>query len=92
MKLAARGASMRCGGSYALPFVREVVLSWWTAIFSQGCRVQDESLVRCSPGRQRLRLRMSDDGILYIVTTVVASFSEYCLCGVAVGLVAFGHA
>jgi hypothetical protein len=36
MKLAARGASVRCGGSYALPFVHEVVLSWWTAIFSQG--------------------------------------------------------
>uniref|UniRef100_A0A0E0E680 Uncharacterized protein n=1 Tax=Oryza meridionalis TaxID=40149 RepID=A0A0E0E680_9ORYZ len=35
---------------------------------------------------------MGDGGILDVVTTVVASFSESCLCGVAVDLAAFGHA
>jgi hypothetical protein len=46
MKSVDGGASVRCGGSYVLPFVCVVVLSWWTAIYSQGCRVPGESLVR----------------------------------------------
>uniref|UniRef100_A0A0D3F2E7 Uncharacterized protein n=1 Tax=Oryza barthii TaxID=65489 RepID=A0A0D3F2E7_9ORYZ len=35
---------------------------------------------------------MGDGDILDVVTTMVASFSEPRLCGVAVGLAAFGHA
>uniref|UniRef100_A0A0E0CKQ5 Uncharacterized protein n=1 Tax=Oryza meridionalis TaxID=40149 RepID=A0A0E0CKQ5_9ORYZ len=35
---------------------------------------------------------MGDGGILDVVTTLVASFSKSCLCGVAIGLAAFGHA
>uniref|UniRef100_A0A0E0GEI3 Uncharacterized protein n=1 Tax=Oryza nivara TaxID=4536 RepID=A0A0E0GEI3_ORYNI len=35
---------------------------------------------------------MGDGGILDVMTTLVASFSEPHLCGVAIGLAAFGHA
>uniref|UniRef100_A0A0E0RA36 Uncharacterized protein n=1 Tax=Oryza rufipogon TaxID=4529 RepID=A0A0E0RA36_ORYRU len=45
-------------------------------------------------GRRNLlgALSRGDGGILDVVTTVVASFSESCLYGVAIGLAAFGHA
>uniref|UniRef100_A0A0E0BF65 Uncharacterized protein n=1 Tax=Oryza glumipatula TaxID=40148 RepID=A0A0E0BF65_9ORYZ len=36
--------------------------------------------------------RMGEGGILDVVTTMVASFSEPRLCGIVVGLAAFGHA
>uniref|UniRef100_A0A0D3FH52 Uncharacterized protein n=1 Tax=Oryza barthii TaxID=65489 RepID=A0A0D3FH52_9ORYZ len=114
MKSVDEGASVWCGGCYVLPFVCVVVLSWWTATCSQGCRVPGESLVRwftgpaaatssgvvtylghCrglpSPFLDEL-LWIGDGGILDVVTTLVASFSEPRLCGVAVGLAAFGHA
>ncbi|BAT10950.1 Os10g0430750 [Oryza sativa Japonica Group] len=115
------GASVRCGGCHVLPFVCVVVLSWWTAICSQGCRAPGESLVRWFTGPaaatssgvvislERCRglpspflgellwvkttsFLMGDGSILDVVTTMVASFSEPRLCGVAVGLAAFGHA
>ncbi len=44
------GASVRCGGCCVLPSVCVGVLSWWTAIRSQGCRVSSESLVRWFTG------------------------------------------
>uniref|UniRef100_A0A0E0IBY6 Uncharacterized protein n=1 Tax=Oryza nivara TaxID=4536 RepID=A0A0E0IBY6_ORYNI len=103
MKSADEGASVRCGGCCVLPFVCVGVLSWWTAICSQGCKVPGESLVRwftgpavatssgvvISLGRcQGWAMAASLD----VVTTVVASFPESLLCGVAVGLAAFGHA
>jgi hypothetical protein len=50
MKSADGGALVWYGGSYVLPFVCVVVLSWWTAICSQGCRVPGESLVRWFTG------------------------------------------
>jgi hypothetical protein len=50
MKSADGGALVWYGGSYVLPFVCVVVLSWWTAICSQGCRVPSESLVRWFTG------------------------------------------
>uniref|UniRef100_A0A0D3H0C3 Uncharacterized protein n=1 Tax=Oryza barthii TaxID=65489 RepID=A0A0D3H0C3_9ORYZ len=70
MKSPDEGASVRCGGCCVLPFVCVGVLSWWTAICSQGWAMAAS---------------------LDVVTTVVASFSESLLCGVAVGLAAFGH-
>uniref|UniRef100_A0A0E0BZH5 Uncharacterized protein n=1 Tax=Oryza meridionalis TaxID=40149 RepID=A0A0E0BZH5_9ORYZ len=114
LKSADGGASVRCGGCHVLPFVCVVVLSWWTAICSQGCRVPGESLVRWFTGPAAATssgvvislgccrglpspflgelLWMGDGGILDVVTTMVASFLEPRLCGVAVGLAAFGHA
>nr|ABA94488.1 hypothetical protein LOC_Os11g36980 [Oryza sativa Japonica Group] len=69
----------------------------------QGCRVPGESLVWWCTGPAAATSSgvvtflghcrgIGDDGILDVVTTVVASFSESCLCGVAIGLAAFGHA
>uniref|UniRef100_A0A0D9ZFT5 Uncharacterized protein n=1 Tax=Oryza glumipatula TaxID=40148 RepID=A0A0D9ZFT5_9ORYZ len=87
MKSADGGASVRCGGSYVLPFVcvgprrkPSPVIHWAGSGYVFGRRNLLGALSR-----------MGNGGILDVVTTVVASFSESCLCGVAVGLAAFGH-
>uniref|UniRef100_A0A0D3HPT5 Uncharacterized protein n=1 Tax=Oryza barthii TaxID=65489 RepID=A0A0D3HPT5_9ORYZ len=47
---------------------------------------------RASLGENHIFFRWAKAASLDVVTTVVSSFSEPHLCGVAVGLAAFGHA
>uniref|UniRef100_A0A0D3FFT6 Uncharacterized protein n=1 Tax=Oryza barthii TaxID=65489 RepID=A0A0D3FFT6_9ORYZ len=96
MKSADGGASVRGGGYYVLPFAcvdpRRKPSPVVHRATSSGVI---NSLGRCqglpSPFLDEL-LWMGDGGILDVMTTLVASFLEPRLCGVVVGLAAFGHA
>uniref|UniRef100_A0A0E0HNV6 Uncharacterized protein n=1 Tax=Oryza nivara TaxID=4536 RepID=A0A0E0HNV6_ORYNI len=85
MKSADGRASVRCGGCCVLPYgLRQKpssVVHRAGSGYAFGCR----NLLGCCRGWAMV-------AFLDVVTTVVASFLEPLLCGVAIGLAASGHA
>uniref|UniRef100_A0A0E0D0G1 Uncharacterized protein n=1 Tax=Oryza meridionalis TaxID=40149 RepID=A0A0E0D0G1_9ORYZ len=69
----------------------ENLVRWFTGLVVATFSGIVTSLGRCRGLPSPFLDKMGDDGILDVVTTMVASFSESCLCGVAVGQAAFGH-